>query len=260
MGRDMKIRHIRYHADEYLSAIAGMPAAYQGVYWLICSLIYSTGTPLAVDDPRLHALCGCHGRTLSAALAYLETHLKITRNDSEIDVKRCRNEIETALKRSRKHAENGAKGNKIRWDTDRQAIPTEIALHAGNQEPVTIERKKAPADAGDKESSEPAAPLRGHTILSANGKSHDRGTRLALDWEPSDADCQFAIAAGLDPSAVTAEFRDYWIGVPGQRGRKIDWSATFRNSCRKAAERQRPRGNGSGHSSILAAVSAIRDP
>ena len=29
------------------------------------------------------------------------------------------------------------------------------------------------------------------------------------------------------------EFRDYWSGVPGQRGVKCDWPATFRNAARK---------------------------
>ena len=39
-----------------------------------------------------------------------------------------------------------------------------------------------------------------------------------------------------------AEFRDYWSGVPGQRGVKCDWPATFRNAARKriAGSRSRP--------------------
>jgi hypothetical protein len=28
-------------------------------------------------------------------------------------------------------------------------------------------------------------------------------------------------------------FRDYWIGVPGQKGSKCDWFATWRNWCRR---------------------------
>lgn len=36
----------------------------------------------------------------------------------------------------------------------------------------------------------------------------------------------------LAPGAVTAKFRDYWLGVPGQRGRKADWPATWRNFVR----------------------------
>lgn len=36
----------------------------------------------------------------------------------------------------------------------------------------------------------------------------------------------------LDPAKVFSEFRDYWIAVPGQRGRKTDWLATWRNRVR----------------------------
>ena len=32
-------------------------------------------------------------------------------------------------------------------------------------------------------------------------------------------------------------FNDYWLGVPGQRGIKKDWLATWRNWCRKVDEK-----------------------
>lgn len=60
-----------------------------------------------------------------------------------------------------------------------------------------------------------------------------RGTRLSADAVLSDDDRQFAIENGVrNPDAAWAEFRDYWIGVPGQRGTKLDWSATWRNRVR----------------------------
>lgn len=37
------------------------------------------------------------------------------------------------------------------------------------------------------------------------------------------------------------EFRDYWSGVPGQRGVKCDWPGTFRNAARKFRPRSRSR-------------------
>jgi hypothetical protein len=33
------------------------------------------------------------------------------------------------------------------------------------------------------------------------------------------------------------EFADYWVGVPGQRGVKLDWLATWRNDVRRKLER-----------------------
>jgi hypothetical protein len=36
----------------------------------------------------------------------------------------------------------------------------------------------------------------------------------------------------LSPTAVVEKFRDYWLGVPGAKGRKVDWPATWRNFVR----------------------------
>ena len=64
-----------------------------------------------------------------------------------------------------------------------------------------------------------------------------RGTRLPADWQPSPEDRSFALSLDLDPDAVAAEFRDYWVPLPGAKGRKLDWSATFRNRCRDISAR-----------------------
>lgn len=62
------------------------------------------------------------------------------------------------------------------------------------------------------------------------------GSRLPDDWEPSAEDRAFAEQLGLDVNAIAASFRDYWHGVPGAKGRKVDWPATWRNWCRKTVE------------------------
>ncbi len=74
----------------------------------------------------------------------------------------------------------------------------------------------------------------GSRASTSDGRT-DRGTRLAADWRPSADDRAFAGRCGLEPDSLAAEFRDYWHGVPGARGRKLDWAATFRNRCRAIA-------------------------
>lgn len=59
-----------------------------------------------------------------------------------------------------------------------------------------------------------------------------RGTRLPQGWQPSAVDRQFAIDNGVNPDAALAEFTDYWNSIPGQRGVKLDWPATWRNRIR----------------------------
>jgi hypothetical protein len=55
-----------------------------------------------------------------------------------------------------------------------------------------------------------------------------RATRLPDTWHPRAED-------GLD-NLELAKFRDYWRAVPGQKGTKLDWDATWRNWLRTAGK------------------------
>jgi hypothetical protein len=59
-------------------------------------------------------------------------------------------------------------------------------------------------------------------------------SRLPADWTPSDSDLKFCAVErpDLDCSAVAARFSDYWRSLPGAKGKKLDWSATWRNWVR----------------------------
>lgn len=64
----------------------------------------------------------------------------------------------------------------------------------------------------------------------------NRGTRLPADWKPNEIDVAFARSLGHTEGRVAAiaeQFRDHWLAAPGQRGVKLDWSATWRNWCRR---------------------------
>lgn len=67
-----------------------------------------------------------------------------------------------------------------------------------------------------------------------------RASRLPTDWEPDQEGEAFAVEVLGSPVASRAEadkFRDYWRGVPGAKGLKLDWPGTWRNWVRRAAER-----------------------
>ncbi|NPD67276.1 DUF1376 domain-containing protein [Lichenicola cladoniae] len=87
--------------------------------------------------------------------------------------------------------------------------------------------------------------------LPARGRApsaHDsHGSRLSKDWIPGREDEQCAKELGLDVRAVLPAFRDYWVGKAGKDARKADWSATWRNWCRRekaSPQRGRPGGGG----------------
>ena len=75
-----------------------------------------------------------------------------------------------------------------------------------------------------------------HTPPSNNTRT--RGSRLAEGWRPQ----PFVVEAGglglgeEDLRGELDKFRDYWRSVPGAKGLKLDWDATWRNWLRKASE------------------------
>ena len=75
-----------------------------------------------------------------------------------------------------------------------------------------------------------------------------KGTRLKADFELPDDWLLWAVneAPAVNATAEAKKFVDYWVGVPGQKGLKLDWLATWRNWIRRTAEQQK--GNGDGRS------------
>ena len=107
----MKIRRIDFYADDFLVGVAELSAVEIGVYWLLCSLIYSSGGPIPNQDGRLLKLSGLRKDHLERVMQRLILCAKVTRNECVTDVKRCSSELERAAKRISRATENGAKGN-----------------------------------------------------------------------------------------------------------------------------------------------------
>lgn len=107
---------------------------------------------------------------------------------------------------------------------------------ATGRQPVGDQSAKVSAEEGDKMKEE-GGRREEEKEGSLRSPSKKIGSRLPGDWLPSQADEAFAKALGLNPAAVADEFRDYWRAVPGAKGLKLDWSATYRNSCRMKSER-----------------------
>ena len=81
-----------------------------------------------------------------------------------------------------------------------------------------------------------------------------RATRLVSGTPISESDWQFARGLGHHDAEIGkmwVEFVDYWIAIPGQRGTKLDWPATWRNRVRALSAGKK--GNGA-RSSVMAAA------
>jgi hypothetical protein len=128
---------------------------------------------------------------------------------------------------------------------DREAVSQHVTRRHSTSHDVTNRSEEKRSDQKRKEIPPvPSAqvPLGGTDSLGAKVKVL-RGTRLPDGWTPSDETQAWARANGVaDPCGrLLDEFRDFWAGVPGTRGVKLNWDATFRNRVRQVAE-AKPRG------------------
>lgn len=86
-----------------------------------------------------------------------------------------------------------------------------------------------------------------------------RGSRLPADF-PTPTEIAFCRSErpDLDAALLAAKFRDYWLGVPGAKGRKCDWPATWRNFVRSEFSRAPPaRASPSRAERLSATVAAL---
>jgi hypothetical protein len=83
----------------------------------------------------------------------------------------------------------------------------------------------------------PAADFATHNHQSypSTKNNNTRGSRLPVDWQPSQAEIDFALDTGWTREHVEIEvnkFRDYWIAKAGKDACKVNWTATWRNWVR----------------------------
>lgn len=70
--------------------------------------------------------------------------------------------------------------------------------------------------------------------------STSKGSRMPEDMQTPEPWSEWVVATyGVTPQRATRvfiEFRDFWCAVPGHRGLKSNWLATFKNRCRSLKE------------------------
>ncbi len=94
-----KVRKIDFSPDEFLIGVTGMKPMDIAVYWVACSLMYSSGDAIQADDERLFSIIKARKSDIIATLNRLVARGKLQRNGSELAQKRCRTELERAAER-----------------------------------------------------------------------------------------------------------------------------------------------------------------
>jgi len=222
------------YIGDYLSDTGHLTPEQHGAYLLLLMAAWTRGGVLPDDDRILARLASCSTwdwkRLRPSIQTFFETDGKLWRNS------RLSRQLLDAQTR-RKRAEDRAKvAAEKRWENNETPNASSMGKseHAPSIDSDML-GASAPAPAPQK-----ATTTTKSTSLSRNGNGlhpPERGTRLPENWQLPipwrDWACTVAKIDMQHATRCSLRFRDFWIGVPGARGRKANWEATWRNFIRK---------------------------
>lgn len=117
-NKNIKVRRVDYYPDEFLVGVSGMTSEQIGVYWVVCSLIYSSGGPILERDPRIMRCGGVSTRRWPGLLAELVEIGKLTVVDGRLHNRRAAIELGKTQDRVSKARDNGHLGGRPTAEAD----------------------------------------------------------------------------------------------------------------------------------------------
>lgn len=251
---------VRFFPSDWLAGTGRLTAAEKGVYITLLSAMYDNASPLEENHRRLARLAGCPVSTFKKVLGVLIEEGKIVRTEGGLWNERAQSEIELRQKKSHRAQQSayerwGKKTKENNEGANADASPQQCERNA-IQKPESDTRGNTPP------SGSPPTKMNGHDQPELIGEEQveasepperppdkpKRATSLPSDWQPTSEDINFARQEGMNEQEIDREadrFRDYWLSCGGQRGRKKDWAATWRNWIRKATDDRKRQANGS---------------
>lgn len=214
----MKLRRIDFYPDDFLIGVAGMTPEQGHVYWVVCSLCYSTGGPIPVEDERIFRLIRARPARLKRVINELQTCGKLIVDGTQMYNRRAVNEMKTALKRIATVTKNLPDNN------ENNDIQDQTGKSLGDQ--------PAPSP-----SPSPSPPVK---YSPSESTRRSKKSRLKSDYvTPPEIVAWAHQELNLTPSEVeheTRRFIEYFTSPDAKNPSRADWPASQRNWLRRAAE------------------------
>lgn len=195
----------------------------EAAYLRIVNAMHKHKSPVPENDRVLSGLFRCSTRKARALVKALVDAGKIEIQDGQITNKRAVSDLVHRGFVSISRSESGAKGGRTRAENAAKALKDKEATQAN----ASSREEKSRVEKED-------TNVSSQKTVSKTTK----GTRLSGDWTLPKSWGVWAIDEGglpePDVRQEASKFRDYWIGVSGSKGVKLDWQATWRNWIRKA--------------------------
>ena len=211
---------MQLYVGDYLADTLDLTTEQHGAYLLLLMTMWRHDAKLPNDPAKLARIARVSARRWHLVWSEIQHFFYV--DGDQIRNKRLDLEHQKAVSISEKRSASGAAGGRAKALKNKDAgiaNATDLPQHSQKSEPEEKEE--------------------------ANASSKKRGSRLPADWQLPKAWGEWAVSSGGmaddDVRREADRFRDYWLGVPGQRGVKLDWLATWRNWISKAVDDRRRR-------------------
>ncbi len=219
------MNHYPHHIGDFDRATRHLTRIERSVYRDLIELYYDTEQPLVLDVAWLCRKVIAHSNEEATAVEQVLNEF-FTKTATGWYHTRCEEEIAAY----RSNTSQKAMAGKASAEARRQK-----RLHALNGNSTDVEQ---PLNSDETKSNGDPTNQEPRTINHSIGSP--KGSRLPPDWVLSEELTTWAKAErpDLDIEKTADSFRDYWHGIPGAKGRKTDWPATWRNWVRSQRKLQ----------------------
>lgn len=178
-----------------------------GAYMLLLMTMWQRGGSLPADEKKLKRVARV-GRDWPKIWGGIQHYFQVT--DGQIFNKRLSQELQKVDAKRRVNAHSGARGGRAKALKYKETVMANATISPKQPEPESKKREGKP--------------------------SLKKGTRLSQDWKLPREWGDWAMGEGWPETVIRFEaekFRDYWVGLAGQKATKLDWPATWRNWMRR---------------------------
>jgi uncharacterized protein YdaU (DUF1376 family) len=237
------MNYYKHHIGDYDAATAHLSWCEDMAYSRLLRLYYRTEQAIPAD---LGKACRLIRASSKAERQAVETVLGefFALEDDGWHQKRCDEELKLATEAAERNRRNGTHGGRPPKPKQNPEETHSVISGNPNETLATSHKPIASSHDANASSTREGSDERSH----ANGlepsdrdlsaKAGTRGTRCPADWRPDPPNCERCVAIGLDLESQIIEFRNYWRAIPGSKGLKLDWDATFYNRCSEVAGRR----------------------
>lgn len=204
---------------DYLADTTRLTTEQHGAYLLLIMDYWRNGAP-PDDDSILANITKMQQRDWKKTKNAVMTFFTLV-NGAWVH-SRIEKELEDATAGKKKAEEKAKKAAEARWGKASPEHKNENVLSNASSIPQAL-HEECPSQSPSPSLKTPKSKTESATA-----------SRLPADWMPSPEDIAFCEKERpeLSVEATAHSFRDYWIAVPGVKGRKADWPATWRNWVR----------------------------